>query len=282
MTSDDRQFQKLLESSLQFTWIEGAVTPVCKGHTTGTRLFPFAVATQIIGGDADFYQGTAPPRRYHDGQAVIVKPKTMHRFTIIGPGECRSRWAHFNITLFDSIDVLHLIDTPCILPAKVGQQLGDLCQSLAEINQEPPGIAAACRRQQVGFQWLDCLLQVSPPEENLRDVVQGLLRIAPVMKFLQEHFADHFTREDLARLVNLSPTRFHFVFKEIMGTSPMHYVQQFRISKAQHLLWHTSFGVAEIAFKVGFTDPFHFSRIFKNRTGKSPLSYRLMHRVPFA
>ena len=282
MTSDDRQFQELLESSLKFTWVDGNVTSLCDGQSTTTHALPFAVATQVIGGDADLYQGTENPLRYRDGQAVLVKPNTMHHFVFIGPGKIRARWAHFHLTLFDSIDVLHLFDAPGVLSAKVGQQVGDFCQALAEIKNEPPGLAAACRRQQAGFQLMNCLLQVSRPEGNLRDLVQGLSRIAPVMKYLQDHLADPFTREDLARHVNLSPTRFHFVFKEIMGTSPMSYVQHLRISKAQHLLWHTSLGIAEIAFNVGFSDPFHFSRIFKNRTGKSPSSYRLMHRVPFA
>ena len=282
MTSEEHEFQALLESALKFTWIDGNVTPLCDGQTTEKHALPFAVVTQVMGGDADLYQGTAKPLRYCDGQAVVVKANTMHHFVFVGSGKIRARWAHCHITLFDSIDMLRLIDTPSVLPENVGNHVGDLCQALAEIKNEQPGLAAACRRHQIGFQLMNCLLQVSRPEENLRDLVQGLLRIAPVMRFLQNHFADPFTREDLAQVVNLSPTRFHFVFKEIMGTSPMHYVQQLRISKAQHLLWHTTFGIAEIAFKVGFTDPFHFSRIFKKYTGKSPLGYRLLHREPFA
>ena len=282
MTSEDREFQALLESALKFTWVDGNVTPLCDGQTTEPHALPFAVVTQVLGGDADLYQESAKPLRYHDGQAVVVRANTMHHFAFAGSGIIRARWAHCHITLFDSIDVLQLVDTPTVLSEKVGQQVGDLCQALAEIKKEQPGLAAACRRQQAGFQLMNCLLQVSRPEENLRDLVQGLLRIAPVMRFLEDHLADPFTREDLARHVNLSPTRFHFVFKEIMGASPMHYVQQLRISKAQHLLWHTTFGISEIAFKVGFADPFHFSRIFKGRTGKSPSRYRLLHRAPFA
>ncbi|WP_317124810.1 helix-turn-helix domain-containing protein [Arachidicoccus soli] len=46
------------------------------------------------------------------------------------------------------------------------------------------------------------------------------------------------------------------------------------VEKAKTLLWNTSKSISEIAFDLGFEYPSHFSKVFKNRTGISPLEFR--------
>jgi len=67
---------------------------------------------------------------------------------------------------------------------------------------------------------------------------------------------------------------FFHLFRQHMGESPMLYLRRIRVNQARYLLEHTHLLVEEIAFDVGFSDPFHFSRVFRTLTGKSPIAWR--------
>ncbi len=54
----------------------------------------------------------------------------------------------------------------------------------------------------------------------------------------------------------------------------MLYLRRIRVNRARYLLKNTEQLVEEIAFDVGFSDPFHFSRVFRTITGKSPSAWR--------
>ena len=68
------------------------------------------------------------------------------------------------------------------------------------------------------------------------------------------------------------------MFHEQTGTSPMRYLTDLRMSRARKLLADSSLTVREIAVRVGYPDPFHFSRSFKNAVGVSPAQFREQSR----
>ena len=80
----------------------------------------------------------------------------------------------------------------------------------------------------------------------------------------------------LAKLANLSPSRFHTVFKKITGTGPMEYHKKLRLNAAFRLLLTTDEKLKSISEKTGFCNEFHLSRDFKGNYGKSPREYRKM------
>jgi AraC-like DNA-binding protein len=52
------------------------------------------------------------------------------------------------------------------------------------------------------------------------------------------------------------------------------YVRKLRIEKAINLIQNSNYPLTEIAYMTGFSDQSHFTRIFKQSTGKNPSSYR--------
>ena len=64
------------------------------------------------------------------------------------------------------------------------------------------------------------------------------------------------------------------MFHEQTGTSPSRYLNDLRMRQAKKLLMDTSLTVREIAARVGYPDPFHFSRNFRNTVGCSPARFR--------
>ncbi|WP_394620089.1 AraC family transcriptional regulator [Lentzea sp. JNUCC 0626] len=79
---------------------------------------------------------------------------------------------------------------------------------------------------------------------------------------------------DLARLVNLSESRFTALFRASTGMGVTAYVKQQRMARARELLSTGSRRVAEIAALVGYPDPFYFARQFHAVHGVSPTGYR--------
>lgn len=64
------------------------------------------------------------------------------------------------------------------------------------------------------------------------------------------------------------------LFAEIVGMSPIVYLNTFRISAACEMLRTTDYSIREVANAVGVEDQLYFSRVFKKQKGVSPREYR--------
>lgn len=89
-----------------------------------------------------------------------------------------------------------------------------------------------------------------------------------------EHISEEIELEKLAELSCLSKDHFIRLFKKGMGTTPLQYVNQKKIEKAQLLLLTEELAVKEIAFQLAFEDYSYFNRLFKKITGVTPQEYR--------
>jgi AraC-like DNA-binding protein len=65
-----------------------------------------------------------------------------------------------------------------------------------------------------------------------------------------------------------------FCFRQEVGTTPIKYLQRYRVNRARQLLAESDKSIAEIARIVGFSDSGYFSRIFHRETGVSPEEFR--------
>lgn len=83
---------------------------------------------------------------------------------------------------------------------------------------------------------------------------------------------------ELARYVNLSPSRLRHLFNEEVGIPPYQYLRTLRIEKAKELLEKTWLSVSQIAFNVGWQERSHFEREFKRQLGMTPVRFRATFR----
>ncbi len=102
----------------------------------------------------------------------------------------------------------------------------------------------------------------------------GYHRMEEAMQFVEEHLSEPLTLRRLANELFLSPTYFSRLFKEKSGRQFSEYLVERRISRAKLLLTSTDLAVSEISRQVGYTEANSFSRVFKAKTGKTPLQYR--------
>jgi AraC-like DNA-binding protein len=78
----------------------------------------------------------------------------------------------------------------------------------------------------------------------------------------------------LAEMVNLSPGYLGDLLKKETGLNAQEHIHQYIIEEAKNILLNSSQSISEIAFQLGFDYPQYFSRLFKQKTGTTPLEYR--------
>ncbi len=103
---------------------------------------------------------------------------------------------------------------------------------------------------------------------------ENSLVISPALDYIESNYMQPFSMEDLADLCHWSPTHFRRVFHEIMGTSPLEYVNNIRITKACNLIRSTEDSILNISESVGFHSISSFNRYFIKVMQIPPREYR--------
>jgi AraC family transcriptional regulator of arabinose operon len=99
-------------------------------------------------------------------------------------------------------------------------------------------------------------------------------RIAKALAIMRREFHRDLRVEELARAVNLSPSRFAHLFRAETGLAPKQCLARLRLERAKALLEGSFLSVKEVMAAVGFSDPSHFSRDFKRLHGLVPTALR--------
>ncbi|AGT33538.1 AraC family transcriptional regulator [Geobacillus genomosp. 3] len=99
-------------------------------------------------------------------------------------------------------------------------------------------------------------------------------KLGKAKDYIDRHYAEPLTLDDVAEYIGMSPYYFSKLFKEHFGVTFIDYVTNVRIERAREALAHTDQSLKEICFSVGYNDPNYFSRVFKKQTGLSPSEYR--------
>ena len=100
------------------------------------------------------------------------------------------------------------------------------------------------------------------------DVVQKSIQ------FMKDNLENNITLDDLARQACFSAGHFGVYFLKKTSYTPMEYYNQLKIQKACSFLQFSDMKIKEIAFRLGYYDPFHFSKAFRLEMGMTPKEYR--------
>ena len=106
------------------------------------------------------------------------------------------------------------------------------------------------------------------------EVVSESKRILKVKNYIDEHYKDDLSLEQLADIVGMTPTAFSRYFKQRMAKNISEYIVDIRLGHAARLLVDTSDSVSEICWATGFNTLSNFNRLFRKRKGCSPTEFR--------
>ncbi|MGO5052941.1 response regulator transcription factor [Lachnospiraceae bacterium LCP25S3_G4] len=98
--------------------------------------------------------------------------------------------------------------------------------------------------------------------------------VKKAIQYMQDHYAEKITLDQIANYVGLSKYYFSVLFKKEQSINFSSYLNRIRIEKAKEKLKNTAATVADIYTDVGFNDAQYFSKTFKKYTGMTITEYR--------
>ena len=99
-------------------------------------------------------------------------------------------------------------------------------------------------------------------------------RILKVKNYIDEHYKDELSLEQLADLVGMTPTAFSRYFKQRTSKNISEYIVDIRLGHAARMLIDTADSVSVICWRTGFNTLSNFNRLFRKRKGCSPTEFR--------
>lgn len=93
-------------------------------------------------------------------------------------------------------------------------------------------------------------------------------------KLVSEHFITKRNVSEYAALLHISADHLSKTIRKQSGKTAHELIEEMLLLEAKVLLQHTDASVAEIAYRLAFTDPSHFNKFFRKNTEMTPLQYR--------
>ena len=181
-------------------------------------------------------------------------------------------WAHFTADIFSSLDIFDVIS--CVYEiSSAGRK--NLKKDTGEmIDCFGSGIAG--RQIKAKALLLSILSSFFDATElsSLKHIEDGLSRFQPVFEYIDKRWRERISVGRLARLAKLERAYFSSLFTKTFKISPSVYVRQRKLERAEFMLLNTDTKLSAIAGELGFSDAFHFSRVFKAFKGISPHEFR--------
>ncbi|MFM7427826.1 MAG: AraC family ligand binding domain-containing protein [Elainella sp.] len=124
------------------------------------------------------------------------------------------------------------------------------------------------------FLWAFAQLVLRHAEQRpwIKPVQTEALAIQQALDYLQAHYAQSVSLDQLAQIAQLKPLRLLRVFQRTVGLPPHAYLVQLRVAQAKQLLAQGA-PIAQVAYDTGFTDQSHLNRHFKRAMGVTPGQY---------
>ncbi len=102
--------------------------------------------------------------------------------------------------------------------------------------------------------------------------------VSRVLMYMQDHFKERITVEQLSDIIYLSQSYLSRIFRQRMGLSIMEYLCLLRIDEAKKSFSTSNASVEEVSYQVGYNSPKYFCRAFKKIEGISPREFKTVNK----
>ena len=147
-----------------------------------------------------------------------------------------------------------------------------LREAYEELEALCSGNSNALSRSATGYVWI-CrwLTQIHEPFATVE---------ATVIQFLESHYSEPLTLEEVAESVHMDKYSLCRYFKKSCGISVMEQLKKIRIAKAKRLLrYNQQSRIERIGSMCGYDNPSYFGKLFREQTGQSPKEYQTKHKA---
>jgi len=254
--------------------IEDSAIHVKTDMNVVNRVMPFYVLSYIKKGSCrvKIYE-----KNYYakEKDVIVIPANIIHDHVKDTDDTTIFMWWHFNFTIDNSVDILKLFNIPVIFRLSKYIYFEKLFAEYVDISKDLNKVE-------------NIIMKKAKTLELLSIIIGEALQKSTGQNFRAAYFSDFsnilinivqnsekdITLSGLAEKYHLHPTYISNRFKELFGITPIQLKNQIRINKAKSLLVIETETISEIAYKVGYDNPDHFTRYFTNHTGISPSLYR--------
>jgi AraC-like DNA-binding protein/mannose-6-phosphate isomerase-like protein (cupin superfamily) len=208
------------------------------------------------------------------GSFVIIPADTSHSYSASETESWTIYWIHFTGPLSGKlVDTITQKINGYYATVEFKQKRIDLFDDMYACLERGYGNDNLCYANMCLFHFISSFLY-----DDQFDLSQKVHAADPVemsISFMQQHIASLLSLEIIARSVNFSTSHYSALFRKKTGYAPIEYFNHLKIQRACQYLHFTDLRVKEIADKLGFDDPYYFSRLFSKLMGMSPNQYRV-------
>ena len=113
------------------------------------------------------------------------------------------------------------------------------------------------------------------PSEDSMHYLRLSDSIKPALSYIENHFSENISLDDLARTAGFNKRYFCKIFKSLTTKTPIEYLNLYRINIAKKMLLDNStISVSEVAYACGYNDSAYFIRIFKKTLNTTPAKFQ--------
>ncbi|KKL19895.1 hypothetical protein LCGC14_2460900 [marine sediment metagenome] len=225
----------------------------------------------LVHGEGEFDSRLTGLHRLDKGDAFLVFPGVWHRYRPVCKVGWEVYWVHFQGEDAQRLQQRNFI-TPEEPVLKVGLDdavLDPLVHLLDWLRTEPVGFQQMIA---VGTMQIIAAMLGAVRNQETGSHIHNQVRRA---KALLEEDEEGLPRmERIAAELDMSRAHFFRIFKENTGLTPYQYHLELKLNRARQMLRNSDLSVKHIARLLRFSNVYHFSKFFKNRTGVAPTPWR--------
>ena len=110
----------------------------------------------------------------------------------------------------------------------------------------------------------------APPDISLSEKKRSMMRLEQAIYFINSHYKEPITLEEVAAKAYMSPNYFSSYFRNVTNRKFSEYVTMLRLNKVQELAMTTDRTMTSIAMECGFRNMSNFYRLYKKHVGELP------------
>lgn len=215
------------------------------------------------------------------GEFVLIDSNQIHesRCAAMTMGLCIHISRQHLLKYLPDLDRLNLCFSRELLEKKELSTYLEICELLKRLPplyiQQPPGYRLECESVAMHILYLAANHLARPVSRpQMPEYAGSLDRLERITSYVEQHYAEPISLETMAGELGLSREYFCRFFKQHMGVTFLHYVNQIRLIHIHYDLCRSHDGIMEIAERHGFTNYKLFNRMFKEIYGCTPRSLR--------
>lgn len=218
------------------------------------------------------------------GQFFVVTPRTLHNECIPADENCVNLWLNMRqdqrirtlVTGRDEDDEFGILYCRAVLVEPLIKSM--LKENLEKELDSPSYGSDILVKNRMVEAMISMIrqLELEDQGQTVKHWQQSV--VSEVMDYLRHHNTDRVELQDLADHMGISVKHLNRIFKASTGTTIVSYANTIRLEQAKYYLTTTDLKVKDIAQLLNYYDQYHFGRIFKKATGKSPVEFRKTKR----